>query len=172
MFEELQLSSLVLCYGPLLLVVGGFIAFAIYTDGLARKTYLRNTDPRPDDEREHTEPIVHSHEMVAATPSGFLVAIEPDVVEAEAETSEEDDLKLIEGIGPKIASILNDAGIKTFAQLSNKSVEELQAILDESSIAANLVDCSTWPNQATLAANEEWEALEELQEKLNAGRDN
>jgi hypothetical protein len=79
-----------------------------------------------------------------------------------------DDLKLIEGIGPKISAIMAAAGISTFAQMAETSVEKLQAILDEAGI--RLGDPATWPQQAGLAAQGEWGALEKLQEELQGGR--
>ena len=79
-----------------------------------------------------------------------------------------DDLKRIEGIGPKIAGVLQEAGIATFEALASTGVERLQAILDESGI--RLAWPETWPEQAHLAAAGDWEALESMQEKLQGGR--
>jgi len=80
-----------------------------------------------------------------------------------------DDLKIIEGVGPKIAGILNAAGISTFAQMAQKSGEELRKILDAGGIGA-IADPATWPEQAALAAEGKMEALKELQDKLQGGR--
>jgi predicted flap endonuclease-1-like 5' DNA nuclease len=82
-----------------------------------------------------------------------------------------DDLKLIEGIGPKIASVLQGAGIETFAHLAATDVDRLQAILREvDPRLLRLADPRTWPEQARLAAVGEWDALTELQGKLKGGR--
>ena len=78
-----------------------------------------------------------------------------------------DDLKVIEGIGPKIAGVLQSSGIKTYAQLSSASVEQIRAVLTDNRIRANP---TTWPEQAKLAASGRWEALETLQAKLKGGR--
>jgi predicted flap endonuclease-1-like 5' DNA nuclease len=91
-------------------------------------------------------------------------AVAPPSVEAAP-----DDLKLIEGIGPKIASLLSAAGITTFAQLAEADVGWLKEILEEADLAA-LADPSTWPEQAKLAAEGAWEKLEALQEELKGGR--
>ena len=45
------------------------------------------------------------------------------------ETSEKDDLKVIKGIGPAIERKLNNAGIHTFAALSQLSAADLENIL-------------------------------------------
>jgi len=79
-----------------------------------------------------------------------------------------DDLKLIEGIGPKISSLLNQAGIFTFAQLADTPVAGLQAILDKAGL--RLGDPTTWPEQARLAAQGDLEGLQALQDSLKGGR--
>jgi hypothetical protein len=74
MFAEYQFSGLVLCYGPLALVIFGFIAAAFLTDGQARSKYLRRLDPRPDGERVD-EPIVREKPLKAITPAGLVVTL-------------------------------------------------------------------------------------------------
>lgn len=80
-----------------------------------------------------------------------------------------DDLRKIEGIGPKIASILNEAGIFTFAQLAEASVEQLNKIVREDA-GITIAFPDTWPEQAALAAAGKWEELEALQDSLKGGR--
>jgi DNA-directed RNA polymerase subunit beta' len=82
---------------------------------------------------------------------------------------ESDDLQAIEGIGPKIASVLQSAGIGTFSQLAQADVDRLQEILTEAGIA-KISDPNTWPEQAKLAAAGNWEELETLQDQLKGGR--
>ena len=56
----------------------------------------------------------------------------PKKAEEKSETkSEKDDLKKIEGIGPKIESVLNEAGIMTFADLAASKDEDTQEIIKE-----------------------------------------
>jgi predicted flap endonuclease-1-like 5' DNA nuclease len=82
-----------------------------------------------------------------------------------------DDLKRIEGIGPKISSVLQAAGIATFAQLAATDVGRLRQILEEENPnLLRLADPTTWPDQARLAADGAWEALEKLQDELKGGR--
>jgi predicted flap endonuclease-1-like 5' DNA nuclease len=82
--------------------------------------------------------------------------------------TEPDDLKVIEGIGPKISSIFEAAGLTTFADLAAREPGELKTILDEAGI--RLGDPTTWPEQAALAAQGRWEDLETLQGSLRGGR--
>ncbi len=79
-------------------------------------------------------------------------------------------LQKIEGIGPKIASILNAHGINTFADLAEAAVEELQKCLEEAGPRFRLANPETWPAQARLAADGKWLELDELQRKLKGGR--
>ena len=179
-FQELMLSGYILCYGPLALIIFGFIAFALLTDKNARSTYLRRLDPRPEAQRVDEGPLAVTQPMQVVTPSGAKVQLVPDaappapaptrtaVVEV-VEAVEPDDLKLIEGIGPKISSVLADAGIVSFEQLSKTTPEALREILTDAGMSA-IHDTSTWPEQAALAAIGEWDALGLLQNELRGGR--
>ncbi len=80
-----------------------------------------------------------------------------------------DDLKLIEGIGPKIASILAGCDITTFAQLAETDVSRLKEIIAQAGLTA-LADPTTWPQQAALAAAGKMDELETLQGQLKGGR--
>jgi predicted flap endonuclease-1-like 5' DNA nuclease len=79
-----------------------------------------------------------------------------------------DDLAIIEGIGPKINSVLQAAGITTFNQLAGTEISRLQEILNSAGYRIN--DPTTWPEQARMAAGGDWEGLEKLQSTLKAGR--
>jgi len=84
---------------------------------------------------------------------------------------EPDDLKVIEGIGPKISSVLQAAGITTFAQLAGASTGQLEQILEEADPnLLRLAKPATWPEQARLAAEGRWEELEKLQDELHGGQ--
>ncbi len=81
-----------------------------------------------------------------------------------------DDLQIIEGIGPKIAELLRNAGIETWQQLSMTSPYRLREILDAAGPQYNTHDPETWPHQAALAADEKWDELKALQDELIGGR--
>ncbi len=80
-----------------------------------------------------------------------------------------DDLVIIEGIGPKIASVLNEAGVTSFAQLAAMDPAKISEIL----LAANLrlADPHSWPEQARRAANGDTAGLQALQDRLKGGRE-
>jgi len=89
--------------------------------------------------------------------------------EVAVEAAEADDLRKIEGIGPKIAEIFNLAGISTFADLAGTSVEKLSEILTDAGSKYASKNPGTWPEQAKLAAEGNWDELKDLQEKLKGG---
>jgi large subunit ribosomal protein L17 len=96
--------------------------------------------------------------------------------EAKAETSEtklskeNDDLTKLEGIGPKVAEVLQEAGINSFAKMAESKVEDIKEILEKSGGHFNAQDPTSWPEQAQLAADGKWDELKELQDKLIAGK--
>lgn len=83
----------------------------------------------------------------------------------------QDDLKIVEGIGPKIEGLLNDAGIVTWADLAAAPEEKVQAILDEAGPRYRMHDPATWAKQAKMAAEGQWEELEAYQDRLDGGRE-
>lgn len=80
------------------------------------------------------------------------------------------DLKLVEGIGPKIEELFHKAGINTWAQLAVTEASKLKNILDAAGEQFRLHDPSTWPQQAKLAASGLWKELKVLQDNLQGGR--
>jgi predicted flap endonuclease-1-like 5' DNA nuclease len=81
-----------------------------------------------------------------------------------------EDLKIIEGIGPKIEGILKAAGISNWTDLAASSQKRLREILNAAGKRYKMHDPETWSQQATLAANDKWDELKELQDKLKGGR--
>lgn len=81
-----------------------------------------------------------------------------------------DDLKLIEGIGPKIADIYVAAGIDSFAKLAAADVAQLKSLLEEAGPQFAAHDPTSWPQQAKLAAEGKFDELKALQDELQGGR--
>lgn len=81
-----------------------------------------------------------------------------------------DKLNKIEGIGPKIATVLNEAGITTFAMLADTTPERIREILDNAAGNFAAHDPGTWPKQAALAAAGSWDELKAWQGELNGGK--
>ena len=77
-------------------------------------------------------------------------------------------IEKIEGIGPKVSSLLNEAGIFTFAQLAGAELPKLESILDAAKL--QMMNPATWAEQARLAAAGDWETLDKLQDDLKGGK--
>jgi len=78
-----------------------------------------------------------------------------------------DDLKKIEGIGPKIASTLIEAGVDTFDKLAKTKPAKISEIIAE--VRGNHVT-DTWPEQANMAAEGKWDELKKWQDELDGGK--
>ena len=93
----------------------------------------------------------------------------PPPTEAEEESPPADNFQEIEGIGPKIETLLHEAGLLTYRQLAEAGTERLQEILHAAGDRFRLHDPTTWPDQAGLAAEGKWEELRDYQKYLNGG---
>ncbi|MCH2224826.1 MAG: 50S ribosomal protein L17 [Crocinitomicaceae bacterium] len=112
-------------------------------------------------------------ENVEATTETEVKADEAVEVEEKApkkeakKTAKADDLKKIEGIGPKIAETLVEAGIVSFADLAASTPEKISEII--AGVRGNHVT-DTWPKQAGLAAEGKWDELKKWQDELDGGK--
>ncbi len=80
------------------------------------------------------------------------------------------DLKVVEGIGPKIEGLLKADGINNWSELAAASVDRLQGVLDAAGSRYALANPSTWSQQASLAAAGKWQELTALQAELKGGK--
>ncbi|MEM9546309.1 MAG: helix-hairpin-helix domain-containing protein [Bacteroidota bacterium] len=83
-----------------------------------------------------------------------------------------DNLQIIEGIGPKMESVLKENGIDTLVILGGKSEAEIQTILDKYGDKYKIIDPKTWASQAQLAGDGKFAELIDYQKKLDTGKDN
>jgi large subunit ribosomal protein L20 len=97
-----------------------------------------------------------SVDAALAKAAGFKVASAEDIV-------------IIEGIGPKIAELLKQAGHGTFAAIAAMSPAAIKEILAAGGSSFNRANPESWPEQAALAAANRWAELKALQDRLNAG---
>lgn len=80
------------------------------------------------------------------------------------------DLKIIEGIGPKIEKLLNAQGIRTWQDLANTQASQLRSILHSAGPNYRIHFPDTWPIQAAIAVKGDWEAFREYTDFLIGGR--
>ena len=80
-----------------------------------------------------------------------------------------DNLTKIEGIGPKAAEALTKAGIDSYAKLAKANAEKIKEILTEASSRMAHLDPESWPKQAKMAADGNWDELKDWQDKAKGG---
>lgn len=80
-----------------------------------------------------------------------------------------DDLKIIEGVGPKIEQLLKDGGIDNWSKLASATVADIKQILNAAGDRYRLADPGTWAKQAQYANEGKWELLKEYQNRLKGG---
>lgn len=100
---------------------------------------------------------------IATTATGFSLA--------GMTSGHKDDLKKLEGIGPKLEQVLNAVGIQNFEQLAGMTPEQIKPILEAAGNQFRMHDPKSWPYQAELAQKGEWERLKEYQNLLIGGHD-
>jgi ribosomal protein L13 len=113
------------------------------------------------------EKVIKTDETVVAKFTSQESEVTPvkEVKAPKAVKSTGDDLKILEGIGPKIAELLVSKGIVTFADLASADVANIATILDEAGLSSHKPD--TWAQQAALARDGKFEELETLKKELD-----
>lgn len=102
------------------------------------------------------------------SPRREATAEEPLETARPAREQTRDNLKRIEGIGPKVEKVLNEAGIKTFEALARANPGDVKQVLNEAGL--QMMNPEGWIEQAELAAKGNWEGVERMQSELKGGR--
>lgn len=124
---------------------------------------LRNRDPVPP-------PVSRSADISSAgMATAATAATTATLAGMGSSTGHKDDLKKLEGIGPKLEQVLNAAGVQNFAQLASMAPDEIKPILEAAGNQFRMHDPKSWPYQAELANKGEWERLKEYQNLLIGG---
>lgn len=82
----------------------------------------------------------------------------------------ENDLTVVEGIGPKIQELFHKNGVTTWKALSECSVEKCQEVLDNGGDNYKIHNPKTWPKQAKMAYEGLWQELLNWQDELDGGK--
>jgi predicted flap endonuclease-1-like 5' DNA nuclease len=108
----------------------------------------------------------------SATTSGnaFVgTSVKAAAISSSSSKPKKDDLKVVEGIGPKIEELFYNAGIYSFEELANTPASRLKEILEAAGSRFQMHDPTTWPAQSKLASEGKWEELKKWQDELNKG---
>ena len=125
--------------------------FAVGNERVERT--VNTTVNTPSSATHLKETVVHT--AAAIVPSGLF------------QVGGKDDLKVIEGIGPKVAEVLHAAGITQFHELAVTPVAKLNELLHADGL--QMLNPGTWPEQAALIAKGDKAAFERLTEELKGG---
>lgn len=110
--------------------------------------------------------------VVAAVPEAVVEETKvEEVAEAAAVELGGDDLKIVEGIGPKIEEIIKSHGVTTFAGLADTSADQIKTWLDEAGSRYKMHDPTTWPAQSAMARDGKWDELKVWQDEHKAGKE-
>lgn len=126
-----------------------------------------DSEPAPDPDRAETV----DESDVAAEP-----VVEPGDLDLDAAKSvigkriHLDDLKVVEGVGPKIAELCSGIGITTWRGLADVDVADLQSMLADAGSRYQVHDPTTWPAQAGCLADGRWADFVALTAGISRGR--
>ena len=106
--------------------------------------------------------VVDAHVVEAAPPI-------PDLIEGERFLGQPvrfNDFTTIQGIGPAIAQLLIGRGLTTWWSLAHADIDLLRSMLAEAGPKYQVHDPTSWPQQARLLANGQWEKFRTLRDAL------
>ena len=107
----------------------------------------------------------------AVAPVVAAIPFDADAAKAAfGKTIKHDDLKVVEGIGPKIEEMFHAGGIKTWKELSETAVARCQEILDGGGERYRVHDPASWPMQSKMCYENKWSELFKWQEEHDHGK--
>lgn len=120
-------------------------------------------EPTPDKVDTKPTPVVDKVPNVTVDVEATKEAVKKD------KKAEVDDLTKIEGVGPKAAEALVNAGLDTYAKVAKADADKMKEILTEASSRMAHLDPTSWPKQAQMAADGQWDELKEWQDSVKGG---
>ncbi len=155
----------------LMLVVAGILGYIIgYISGKNRVDTLESELLALDVDLDECTKSKNAMMAAVAVPVVKTVQAKAFAAPTPAPVIIPDDLKIVEGIGPKIEQLLNKEGILTYAQLALTSPDRIREILVAAGTRFQMHDPTTWPTQSAMARDGKWEELKVWQDELNKGR--
>ncbi len=148
-------------------------------DNSADLTLLKdkNSKLQADLDACHGKLTAASAAAAVATVAAVAPAVEVDLpFDAEAaklamgKAIKQDDLKVVEGIGPKISEMFQNAGITTWKALSETAVARCQEVLDGGGERYRVHDPASWPMQSKMAYEGKWAELAKWQDEHDHGK--
>ena len=135
-----------------------------------KKSQVKKDKSLVPETEKHLRKIPETEKSLKKIPDRSLAKTDGKEKKPANVIEEKDKLTLIEGIGHKTEQVLNEKGINTFLQLANCSSAVLDVIIRENFSNYRVFETLTWPEQALLAHNGQWEELKILQDKITGGK--
>ena len=114
-------------------------------------------------------PVVELPSDATASTKQTLAASGSEPAMLDGKKVKENDLTMIEGVGPKISEILSNGGLDTWAKVAAATPEQIKEILVAAGTRYQIHNPGTWPRQAELAVSGKWAALQKWQDELDGG---
>lgn len=114
--------------------------------------------------------------MMASNVAASVTATSAVIFDADAAKAafgkrvKDNDLTLVEGIGPKIQELFHNHEVKTWIALAECSVEKCQSVLKSGGERFKIHKPGTWPKQSLLASEGKWQELKDWQDILDGGK--
>jgi len=100
--------------------------------------------PKAEAPKAQAKPVAETKEEAPKTEEKKVEAAKAEAKNA----GEKDDLKQLDGVGPKLEEVFNEAGIATFENFAATKVEKLNEILEEAGSRYASKDPAPWIEQA------------------------
>lgn len=126
-----------------------------------KKEKKQDAAPKEEAQEKSAEPAVSEKKEAKKE--------EKEAPAKKAADKEDADLTKIEGVGPKAAEALVNAGLDSFKAIAGSEPEKIKEILSEASSNLAHLDPTSWPKQAKMAADGKWDELKEWQDNVKAG---
>jgi large subunit ribosomal protein L27 len=111
--------------------------------------------PKAEKPKAEAKPETETKEEAPKTEEKKVEAAKAEAPKAQAKNADEkDDLKKLDGVGPKLEEVFNAAGIATFENFAATPVDKLNAILEEAGSRYASKDPAPWIEQAKELAKE------------------
>jgi len=134
---------------------------------------VKELTPTPETVETKAPPVIaNTPEIkvdVEATKEAVQQETEAPKKESKAKAKKADDLTKIEGVGPKAAEALTNAGMGTYADIAKGDANKIKEVLTEASSRMAHLDPTSWPKQAQMAADGKWDELKVWQDNTKGG---
>jgi large subunit ribosomal protein L21 len=161
------------------LVSGATVTATLLSHGLFDKVHIfkmrrrKHYQKRQGHRQSYTElfiaAIADGKGGVSKAEAAAVISAPKALASSAATKGGKDNLEIIEGIGPKIAKVLVDGGISTFALLASAKAEDVSAMLKASGGRFSLANPASWAEQAALLRDGKMAEFKALTDALVGG---